>query len=250
LRIAGWDGQQQIFDADSLSAIHRYSSGIPRVVNLICEHCLVSAFVDQQKVVTAPVVDVVARDFDLIDSPVSGMALPPAQTTAAQDSGFSNVDPRRRRLSPINMERRAAPLDKPVTSDDESPALPTLPSISLRDESPAPESPSLVDHQAPPPDNLITPEPPALPTLPSISLRDESPAPEPSSSIERQAAPENLIAVPEPPAPPRSMERRASAPAPQSATEHFDLVDALKTLANLADRLREPEQDAPKERKI
>ena len=31
-------------------AIHRYANGIPRVINLLCEHCLVSAFVDQQKV--------------------------------------------------------------------------------------------------------------------------------------------------------------------------------------------------------
>jgi hypothetical protein len=34
-----------------------------------------------------------------------------------------------------------------------------------------------------------------------------------------------------------------------SSTEKFNLVDALKTLANLADRLRESEQDVPKERK-
>ena len=27
------------------------ASGIPRVINLICEHCLVSAFVDQQKII-------------------------------------------------------------------------------------------------------------------------------------------------------------------------------------------------------
>src|SRR5581483_10343582 len=67
LRIAGSDGQQ-IFDPEAIAAIHRYSSGIPRVVNLICEHCLVSAFVDQQKVVTPPIVDAVARDFDLGDN--------------------------------------------------------------------------------------------------------------------------------------------------------------------------------------
>ncbi len=67
LRIAGSSGQQ-IFDADALTAIHRYSTGIPRIVNLICEHCLVSAFVDQQKVVTTNIVDAVARDFDLGDS--------------------------------------------------------------------------------------------------------------------------------------------------------------------------------------
>ena len=64
LRIAGSNGEQ-IFDPESLAAIHRYSNGIPRVVNLICEHCLVSAFVDQQKVVKVSVVDAVARDFDL-----------------------------------------------------------------------------------------------------------------------------------------------------------------------------------------
>ena len=48
-------------------AIHRYSLGIPRVVNLLCEHCLVSAFVDQKKMIVAEVVDAVARDFDLGD---------------------------------------------------------------------------------------------------------------------------------------------------------------------------------------
>jgi general secretion pathway protein A len=70
LRIAGSNGQN-IFDPEALAAIHKYSQGIPRVVNLICEHCLVSAFVDQQKVVSTTVVDAVARDFDLGDSSIS-----------------------------------------------------------------------------------------------------------------------------------------------------------------------------------
>src|SRR5436305_12948162 len=70
LRIAGSNGQQ-IFDPDALLAVHRYSSGIPRVVNLVCEHCLVSAFVDQQKTIAPNVVETVARDFDLSDSMAS-----------------------------------------------------------------------------------------------------------------------------------------------------------------------------------
>jgi type II secretory pathway predicted ATPase ExeA len=77
LRIAGSNGQQ-IFDPEALSAIHRYSGGIPRVVNLLCEHCLVSAFVDQQKTVSPGVVDAVARDFDLEGSQNVG---PASQTT-------------------------------------------------------------------------------------------------------------------------------------------------------------------------
>ncbi len=67
LRIAGSNGQQ-IFSPEALVSIHRYASGIPRVINLLCEHCLVSAFVDQQKLIGPMVVDSVARDFDLGDS--------------------------------------------------------------------------------------------------------------------------------------------------------------------------------------
>jgi general secretion pathway protein A len=82
LRIAGSNGQQ-VFDPEAVAAIHRYSDGIPRVVNLICEHCLVSCFVDQQKVVAASVVEAVARDFDLSDGTVSGAIT----ETAAQATG-------------------------------------------------------------------------------------------------------------------------------------------------------------------
>ena len=77
LRIAGSDGRQ-IFEADALSSIHKYSNGIPRVVNLLCEHCLVSAFVDQKPTIGEAIVDAVARDFDLSDSVASG-----AMTVAA-----------------------------------------------------------------------------------------------------------------------------------------------------------------------
>jgi general secretion pathway protein A len=75
LRIAG--AAREIFDPESLIAIHRYAAGIPRVVNLLCEHCLVSAFVDQQRIVAAPVVDTVARDFELSGSTAAGMMTTP-----------------------------------------------------------------------------------------------------------------------------------------------------------------------------
>ena len=64
LRVAGSNGHE-IFHEDAVAAIHRYSSGIPRLVNLICEHCLINAFVDQQKVVQPEAVVTVARDFEL-----------------------------------------------------------------------------------------------------------------------------------------------------------------------------------------
>lgn len=76
LRIAGSNGQQ-LFDPASLEAIYRYSNGTPRVVNLICEQCLVSAFADRQKVVSVAVVDAVARDFDLDDENALPDSVPP-----------------------------------------------------------------------------------------------------------------------------------------------------------------------------
>jgi general secretion pathway protein A len=76
LRIAGSNGQH-IFETDSVVAIHRYASGIPRVINLLCEHCLVSAFVDQQKVIAPVVVDGVARDFELGDGTAAGAMIAP-----------------------------------------------------------------------------------------------------------------------------------------------------------------------------
>ena len=83
LRIAGSSGQQ-IFEPNALVSIHRFASGIPRVINLLCEHCLVSAFVDQQKIIGAAVVDGVARDFDLGDNTASGTVTAPAPSPNAE----------------------------------------------------------------------------------------------------------------------------------------------------------------------
>jgi type II secretory pathway predicted ATPase ExeA len=82
LRVAGSDGRL-IFDPETLLQVYRYSSGIPRVINLLCEHALVSAFVDQQKVIYPVVIDAVARDFDLGDGEAEEPALAPAREPAA-----------------------------------------------------------------------------------------------------------------------------------------------------------------------
>ena len=89
LRIAGSNGQQ-IFEPEALVSIHRYASGIPRVINLLCEHCLVSAFVDQQKIIGPAAVDGVARDFDLGDNTTSGLV--PIPTPAPGPEKFDLVE--------------------------------------------------------------------------------------------------------------------------------------------------------------
>ena len=42
-----------------------YSRGIPRVVNLLCEHALINAYVESVRHVPAHMVQEVARDFQL-----------------------------------------------------------------------------------------------------------------------------------------------------------------------------------------
>ena len=64
LRIAGAENPE-IFSPEAIAAVHRYARGIPRVTNLLCEHALVSSFVDQNNPVPPEIVEEVARDFDL-----------------------------------------------------------------------------------------------------------------------------------------------------------------------------------------
>jgi len=67
--------RQQVFDRGALTLIHRYSGGIPRIVNLICEHCLVNAFVEGQKVVKAEMVEAISSDLDLCQGRPDSSAL-------------------------------------------------------------------------------------------------------------------------------------------------------------------------------
>jgi general secretion pathway protein A len=76
LRIAGADGTP-VFSEKAMEAVHLYSMGIPRVVNLLCEHSLVNAFVDQQRPIGPKIVEDVAREFQLDEvepiAPVGGV---------------------------------------------------------------------------------------------------------------------------------------------------------------------------------
>lgn len=64
LRIAGANAEP-IFSRQAMDTVHLYSLGVPRVVNLLCEHSLVNAFVDQQRPIPPKVVEEVAREFQL-----------------------------------------------------------------------------------------------------------------------------------------------------------------------------------------
>lgn len=68
LELAG--ATASIFTPEAVAEIDGFAHGIPRIINLICEHCLIYAFVEEQKTVSAQHVRSAARDLDLEEKPV------------------------------------------------------------------------------------------------------------------------------------------------------------------------------------
>jgi general secretion pathway protein A len=84
LRIAGAENAE-IFSPEAIATVHHYARGIPRVTNLLCEHGLVSSFVDQRNPVPPEIIEEVAHDFDL--HIVDPTAQAPAQPSPAHANG-------------------------------------------------------------------------------------------------------------------------------------------------------------------
>jgi general secretion pathway protein A len=86
LRTAGGNAEQ-IFSPEAVDALHRHACGIPRVTNLLAEHALINAFVDQQKPISAEIVDAVAHDTEFCEpTPVA----PPAAVIPAAPANNGN----------------------------------------------------------------------------------------------------------------------------------------------------------------
>lgn len=66
LLIAGTDSpHRQLFREDALEAIYHYSRGTPRLINTLCDNCLICAFAKQLQQIDAQIVDEVAAEFRL-----------------------------------------------------------------------------------------------------------------------------------------------------------------------------------------
>src|SRR5206468_6543476 len=69
------------FDRDALAAVWRWSQGLPRVVNLLCDRSLEEAFARQVRTIDADIVDTAARALQL--NPVA-VSVPEALTPHAE----------------------------------------------------------------------------------------------------------------------------------------------------------------------
>jgi len=115
LRIAGANGEP-IFSKEAIETIHIYARGIPRVVNLLCEHSLINAYVDHLRPVPAHLVEEVAREFQLDEiaptvSPAAFSA--PAQQSVDTQMLLQNLDELLGRLRQTNVVPYAVRERKP-----------------------------------------------------------------------------------------------------------------------------------------
>lgn len=95
LRIAG--AAYAIFSPEALDLVHHYSRGIPRIINLLCEHSLISAYVEQTQHVSPEMVEAVAIELELETQPFlissAAMGTTPGNTRPmqAENSNFTTA---------------------------------------------------------------------------------------------------------------------------------------------------------------
>ncbi len=79
LELAGANSHgSTIFSEEGIAAIHRFSHGIPRLINTLCENSLVAGYVKQTKQITPDIVQEVASDFRM-DVPAGAASAPESE---------------------------------------------------------------------------------------------------------------------------------------------------------------------------
>lgn len=63
LKIAG--STEKIFNASAIKAIYAFSNGFPRKINIICDHCLMSGYAEEKKLITSSIVRDSAQDLQI-----------------------------------------------------------------------------------------------------------------------------------------------------------------------------------------
>jgi len=64
LNVAGGD-VWTIFTSEAVASVYRFSQGIPRVINLLCQHALIWAYAEHEKPIGGGIIEEVAKDFGL-----------------------------------------------------------------------------------------------------------------------------------------------------------------------------------------
>jgi type II secretory pathway predicted ATPase ExeA len=93
LQIAG--ASQPVLSPEAMQLVYRYSKGIPRLINLICEHAMLSAYVEQIKPIPARIVELVSMELDIVQRPfvISPMSMSGLPDDSWPTSVSSTINP-------------------------------------------------------------------------------------------------------------------------------------------------------------
>ncbi|MGH9741848.1 MAG: ExeA family protein [Candidatus Acidiferrum sp.] len=94
LRIAGATSTgQPIFSPKALETIHMFSLGIPRVINLLCEHSLINGYAEQKRPIEPESIAEVAHEFQLdeVEPVASAGSLRPGADVYASEAFIQNI---------------------------------------------------------------------------------------------------------------------------------------------------------------
>jgi general secretion pathway protein A len=135
LQLAG--GGPKIFSAKAVEAVYLYSGGIPRLINVLCDNALLTAYALGQKQIDAPIVREVAEDLQLVATADSVAVSRPDAITgnpySFQDlNGTSEFRPEPPSTSAVEQEAKAGPVREEMNSfSTTAPNIGTVPQTVL-----------------------------------------------------------------------------------------------------------------------
>lgn len=91
LQIAG--AKRMLFRNECVIAIHGYTRGVPRLINTVCDNCLLESYLRKQHEVDLRIVQSVAGDLGLLSQPISPSASAEVPPAAARESdGLDEIE--------------------------------------------------------------------------------------------------------------------------------------------------------------
>jgi hypothetical protein len=200
-----------------MDAVHFYSAGVPRVMNLICEHSLINAYSDSVRPVPPEIVEDVAREFrfDEFRPLPSRSANRPEAEVIPMDAGASRM-----RMSAL-AARESAPIGEPAVNvelvaelmaQSASPEMPVPSEMPISPQISIPVAVSIPAEMSIPVEISIPVET-SIPPIPPISATPPiPPGPMPhSAAAALHVSPPKVAAKPSVSAPVRAMRPAAIA---------------------------------------
>lgn len=89
IQIAGGRHHGEYFTSRAVAAIHGYSTGVPRLINTICDNCLFETFMQKKNKVDVAIVKSVAGDLGLLGKPIADF--PQEEPEAGKQTGKQAV---------------------------------------------------------------------------------------------------------------------------------------------------------------